>query len=96
MGFKDDLDRETNALLSVKRPYETAAFLVFAVLFIQQMGIFLVKLLDFIEDSAGAATGWFSTGGLTTPFFVSRIIQLDNKAYRHMTGFMFSLASRRT
>ena len=92
MGFKKDLDREKNALLSGKRPYETAAFLVFSILFIQQISVFALRIFRFIKDSAGAATGWFSFGGMTTPVFVSRIIGLDNTSFMYLYVAIAALA----
>lgn len=84
MGFKEELDREKNALLTSKRPYETAAFIVFLVLFVQQFGILILRIVNFIKDSKGAATGWFSTNGLTTPAFFSRIVLLDSSKHTYV------------
>lgn len=92
MGFKEDLDREKHALISGKRPYETVAFLVFVVLFIQQFGILIVKILKFIKDSKGVAVGWFSTAGLTTPAFFTRIIALDNSTFMYLYIALAALA----
>lgn len=55
MGFKEDLDREKHALLSSKRPYETAAFIIFSLLFLQQMVYLGRSSFKFVKDE-----GFFS------------------------------------
>lgn len=72
MSIKEIIDQEKQDLKSVKRPYETAAFIVFAVLFVEQIGYWLLRLFDFIKNG-----GWFSTNLPRTPLFVTRIIQID-------------------
>lgn len=80
MSFKDVIKEESKDLQSVKRPYETAAFLIFAVMFIQQIGFWILRVsqqLKAIKAAAGAWNPTFSTNLPTTPAFVIRIIQID-------------------
>ncbi|MBU1145151.1 MAG: hypothetical protein KJ971_04765 [Firmicutes bacterium] len=80
MSFKEELKKEKTDLLKNKRPYETAAFIIFAVLFLQQISILLYRIFDFIKDAADPAisTPWFSTGNITTPGFFARIVTIDS------------------
>ncbi len=75
MGMKENLQRERSDLVSGKRPYETAAFVIFAVLFIQQVGLLLVRFVGFVRND------WFSIGNLTTPGFFARIVQIDQSSW---------------
>lgn len=72
MSIKELIDQEKQDLKSVKRPYETAAFIIFSVLFIEQIGYWLLRLFDFIKNG-----GWFNTNLPRTPLFVTRIITID-------------------
>ncbi|QMS85455.1 hypothetical protein [Candidatus Xianfuyuplasma coldseepsis] len=80
MGFKEQFEKERSELQNVKRPYETAAFLIFAVMFIQQIGYWVLRTLEQLKDIKDAAGAWnpsFSTNLPTTPAFVTRIINID-------------------
>lgn len=80
MSFKDELNNEMNELKKVKKPYESAAFLIFAILIFQQL-VFLVKaLVDFI----GKTTTFFSTNvwcNSNLMGFVSRIIGIKSSSW---------------
>lgn len=92
MSFKEELKKEQNELLKSKRPYETAAFLVFAVLFLQQMAFLLYRFWNFVKDSKGASTGWFSTTSMTTPPLFSRVLFIDNSKYIYVYLAILALA----
>ena len=46
MSFKETIQKERRELQSVRRPYETVAFLVFSLLFLQNLFFLVVQLLD--------------------------------------------------
>lgn len=78
MSFKESFSKEKADLKTKKRPYETAAFIIFIVLLIQQVGLLLVRLIGFVRN------GWFATGNLTTPGFFARIITIDNNSWLYV------------
>lgn len=92
MSFKDELKKEQTELLKSKRPYETAAFLVFAILFIQQMAFLIYRFFKFIKASKGAATAWFNTGSMTTPPLFSRVLSIDSSKYIYVYLAILALA----
>lgn len=51
MGFKEILDEERKDLQAVKRPYETAAFILFAVLFLQQAYFIIKEITDLMFNN---------------------------------------------
>lgn len=51
MSLKDTLLEEKDALQSVKRPYETVAFILFALLFIQQLAWLAKAFIQFAFDA---------------------------------------------
>lgn len=75
MSIKDIIDQEKEELQSVKRPYETAAFIIFAVLFIQQLAYWIRGIIQLID------TGWMSLNLPGTPAFVIRIINIDTSSW---------------
>jgi len=80
MGFSEEFKKESQALKDVKRPYETAAFLIFAIMLFQQLAYWVIRILKFNKDINDAAGTWspnFNTNLPTTPAFVIRIIQVD-------------------
>lgn len=80
MGFSEELKKESQALKAVKRPYETAAFLIFTIMLFQQLAYWVIRILRFRKDIKAAAGAWnpnFNTNLPTTPAFVIRIIQID-------------------
>jgi hypothetical protein len=92
MSFKEELKKEQLDLQNSKRPYETAAFLVFAVMFLQQMAFLIYRFWNFVKASKGAATGWFSTASMTTPPLFSRVVSLDNSKYLYVYLAILALA----
>jgi hypothetical protein len=81
MGFKEELSKETKDLQNVKRPYESAAFILFAILIVQQLFFLFKNLFDFIKP----ANTWFSTANITNTTnnqaFFSRIINIDSSSW---------------
>ena len=77
MGFKEDLDREKNALLKNKRPYETAAFILFALLFIQQLFYLGRSLYKFAVDKVFFPTTNITVVGNLQAFF-NRTVNIDS------------------
>lgn len=75
MSIKEIIEEEKQDLQSVKRPYETAAFILFAVMFVQQFAFWVYRFIQFISN------GWMATNMPNTPGFVSRIINIDNTSW---------------
>jgi len=92
MSLKDVIREEKNDLQGIKRPYETAAFLIFAVMFIQQIGFWVLRLFQHLKNIKAAAGAWnpaFSTNLPTTPAFVIRIIGIDTTKWMYIIlGFL--------
>lgn len=78
MSFKEEFNKEKGELLKNKRPYETAAFIVFAVMFLQQFGLLLYRLFDYLFNSNQT---FFSTASLTTPVFFGRIVGINSSKF---------------
>lgn len=77
MGIKEVLNEEIKDIKKVKRPYETAAFVLFAILLLQQvvyLGYYLIRLI------AGKTTFLSTNGWCTSNLmnYVSRIVNLDS------------------
>lgn len=79
MSFKDEVKKEKTDLTQNKRPYETAAFIIFAVLFLQQFILLMYRLIEFIIDlfNSRVISPFFSMTSLTTPAFFNRICAID-------------------
>ncbi len=79
MSLKENIDKEKTDLIKNKKPYETAAFIIFAVLFFQQIAFLLYRVIDFFVDMADSTitTAYFSQTSLTTPVFFGRIINIS-------------------
>lgn len=80
MGLKENIDREKHSLMSTRRPYETAAFIIFSLLFLQQIFYLVRSLLDFIKNK-----GFFSTTNITgtgnLQAFFNRTIFVDSSSW---------------
>lgn len=92
MGFKEDLDREKYALTSGKRPYESAAFLVFAILMLQQLFFLGRNVFLFIKNG-----GFFPTTNITVlnnlQGFFNRIIFIDSSSWLYVIAGVLALAA---
>ena len=90
MGFKEGLEREKHALASKKRPYESAAFLIFAILMLQQLFFLLRNIYRFIKNG-----GTFSTANITVvnnlQGFFSRIVFIDSSKWIYVIGAILAL-----
>lgn len=77
MGIKEVLNEEVKDLKKVKRPYETAAFVLFAILLLQQLiylGYHMIRLVAGTVNFL-STTGWCTSNLMT---FVSRIVGLNS------------------
>lgn len=95
MGFSEELKKESQELKAVKRPYETAAFLIFAIMLFQQLAFWVIRLNKFRKDIKAAAGAWnpsFNTNLPTTPAFVIRIIQIDATKWLYVLLGLIGLA----
>ncbi len=81
MSFQEKFNKEKEELTKVKRPYETVAFVVFAVLFFQQVFFLLKNLIDFMDKT----NTWFSTANITVVAnnqgFFNRIVSIDSSKW---------------
>ncbi len=103
MGFKETINEEKRDLVNAKRPYETAAFLLFSVFFIQQMFYLFLRFLQYFKDVkamndavALGATAWkvaFRYTNVTNlPLYVNRIIGVDPTSWFYVgLSFLFLL-----
>lgn len=80
MGFKDDLDREKHSLLSSRRPYETAAFIIFSLLFLQQLFYLVRSLFDFIKNGGNFSVTNITSAGNLQAFF-NRTVFVDSSKW---------------
>lgn len=60
MGFKETIEKEKRELQSVKKPYETVAFIVFGLLLLQNLVFMIVSIIDYIKN------GWWAIGNFLT------------------------------
>jgi len=72
-----------------KRPYEYVAFILFLILFVQQIGLVFVRFIQYLDRPA--ATRFYSTASLTTPGFFSRIINLGSDSIGYILLALLSL-----
>jgi len=76
MGVKDVLTREKDELVAVRRPYETAAFIIFALLMFQELFYLIRGIVNFFKN------GFYNTGNIgmiaQNQGFIRRFIQLDS------------------
>jgi len=89
MGFKEVINKEREDLKNVKRPYETASFIVLAILIIQNLFFWFRNIIEFMDK----ANNWFSTAGITVAMnnsgFVARLISLESDKWLYVIlGFL--------
>ena len=90
MALKEQLQREKDELLNVKKPYETAAALIFGIFFVQQIFYIFINLIDYFQR-IGDRNDFVANGGATyavnfsfsakgttpnIPLFVGRILNV--------------------
>ena len=80
MKLKDNIDREKHSLMSARRPYETAAFIIFSLLFLQQMFYLVKNLFDFIKNGAFFSTVNITSVGNLQAFF-NRTVFIDSSSW---------------
>lgn len=79
MSFKEEFEHEKRDLLENKRPYETAAAIIFGVFFLQQIGFLIFRTIEFLIDFfKSGVTAYYSFTSMTTPTFFQRIINVDS------------------
>jgi len=91
MSIKDEIVNEKNQLISVKRPFETAAALLFLIFFVQQMFYIFLNFIEYFRQ-IGVRNDFVASGGTSygvnfsynmngstpnIPLFVSRILGVD-------------------
>ncbi len=81
MSLKDEVQKEKTALLTNKRPYESAAAIIFFVFMFQQVGFLIYRTVEyFIDLLKPNVTPYYSLTSMTTPTFFSRIINVDSSS----------------
>jgi len=82
MNLKEELQQEKEELMKNKKPHETVAFILFAILFAQQFLILLYRIVEYIVDwiDPATATTYFDCSSMTTPAFFQRIVLIDSKS----------------
>jgi len=79
MSLKEVLQEERQDLQSIKRPYETAAFIIFMLLFIQQLAWLGKALWQFIFDSTTitflSVANWCNANNQG---WIARIVTIDS------------------
>lgn len=95
MTLKEQINREKSDLLNVKKPYETAAALIFGIFFVQQMFYIFINIIDFFQR-IGDRNDWVDGGGATyavnfsfnakgttpnIPLFVGRILNVGSDKF---------------
>ena len=92
MNVKDQLLKEKDELLNIKKPYETAAFIIFGIFFIQQMFYLFMAFIRHFQ-ALGVRSDFIDAGGttykvyfnyLTTPnlpVFVGRVLNLGSDKF---------------
>jgi len=73
-----------------KRPYEYVAFVLFLILFVQQIALIFIRFIQYLDRPA--ATRFYSTASLTTPGFFSRIIGLGSDSLLYVLLAFLALA----
>lgn len=91
MSIKEEFKNEKEQLISVKRPFETAAALLFGIFFVQQMFYILLNFIEYFRQ-IGVRNDFVDAGGTTyrvnfsfsmngstpnLPIFVGRILGVD-------------------
>ena len=101
MNIKEEFQKEKDSLLNVKKPYETAAFILFGVFFIQQVFYIFLQFLNYL-DRVGIRNDFVDNGGATykvnwtfgstpnMPAFVTRILNMGSDKFLYiMLSFLF-------
>ena len=77
MGFKENIGKEKQALISTRRPYETAAFIIFSLLFLQQAFYLIRSTYLFAKNKTFfSLTNITSVGNLQA--FFNRTVFVDS------------------
>lgn len=79
MSLKEVLQAEKEDLTSIKRPYETAAFIIFALLFVQQLAWLIKAFYQFAFDNTTilfmSTANWCNANNQA---WIARIITIDS------------------
>ncbi len=77
MSLKEELNKEMADLTKIKKPYESAAFILFAILLLQQLIYLFRNLLVLIIGNVTflSANGWCTSNLMG---FVARILGIDS------------------
>jgi len=75
MNFKEEFNKEMQDLQNVKRPYESFAFFLFALLLLQQLVYLFISFYKFAFDPA---ITWFSTANIFTSNLMAWVPRIIN------------------
>ena len=67
MGFKETMDQEKRELKSVKRPYESVAFVIFCLMLAQNLYFLVSELINLVKNT------WFNVGTV--------IVEMNNATF---------------
>jgi len=94
MGLKDTIQKERHELQSVKKPYETVAFIVFSLMLLQNIVFMFVQILAYLQSTPIKfwAFGNFLTR-MNNVGFIIRIANIFNGPFMQMLAavLMFAL-----
>lgn len=95
MNIKEEFSKEKDSLMNVKKPFETAAFLIFSIFFLQQGFYIFINIIEYFRK-IGIRNDWVDNGNATyavnfsfnakgstpnIPLFVGRILNVDSSKF---------------
>ncbi len=78
MGFKDTIQKERHELQSVKKPYETVAFIIFALMFLQNILFMFVQIIDYFSTKFWSFNNFLTR--MNNTGFIMRISNIFTKS----------------
>lgn len=84
MSLKDKIQTEKEDLIQNKRPYETAAFMIFSVLMIQQVFFLLRAVFQFMKKSNIFFNSANITNVANNQNFFNRIVGIDSTSWLYV------------
>lgn len=84
MSFKEEFNQEKKELVQNKRPYETAAFILFGVLFFQQIFFLFRALIQFMQKGNNNFNPTNITTITNNQAFFGRIVFLDSSSWLYV------------
>lgn len=92
MSLKEHIQHEKEDLLKNKKPYETAAFIIFAILFLQQMFYLVRALLEFLKKGVTNFSPTNITVAGNNQQFFNRLVFMDSSSWFYVLLAIGALA----